>query len=148
MKGLKFPGLHIKFSFVIENRNYWFSRGIMHFGSYGSPRYCWVQTCWQQFDAGWVQGGWGGGERDTEKGRRQIDSSQKENNQCSLSLRSTETKHCSWWHCGLGSAFWGQKSRVHSAFGESPAASWTMLFIKSRMDGWEFDLKLLGWLGF
>ena len=34
MKGLKSLGLHIKFSFVVENGNYWFSSGIMHSESY------------------------------------------------------------------------------------------------------------------
>lgn len=34
MKGLKSPGLRIKLSFVVENGNYRFSCGIMHFESH------------------------------------------------------------------------------------------------------------------
>lgn len=34
MKGLKFLGLYIKFLFVVENGNYWFSCGIMYFEFY------------------------------------------------------------------------------------------------------------------
>lgn len=34
MKGLKFLGLYIKFLFVVENGNYWFSSGIMYFEFY------------------------------------------------------------------------------------------------------------------
>lgn len=79
--------------------------------------------------------GEGGGERDTEKGRRQIDSHRKKIINVPCLLRSTETKHCSWWHLWARERILRSESRVHSAFGESPAASWTMLFIKSRMDG-------------
>lgn len=36
MKGLESPGLHIKFSFIVENGNYRFDRGILHFESYSA----------------------------------------------------------------------------------------------------------------
>ena len=147
MKGLKSLGLHIKFSFVVENGNYWFSSGIMHSESYSDLGAHISTGCKCVCQQHWMQGEPGLGGRiqrriqSREGGRAALHRKKIINAPCLRDPLRSEIHLDKASYCRMG---YGDQSDTRKAGSNQSLGETTEILKKIRrwIDGWWFGPEL------